>query len=149
MPSHQLQSIQKDPCCTHISIHQSHIHFLKENLEDTSPFCGVTDTPVLDFWLCLLWVSKLEWAALFTHDRGTCVTSSLRFTSGVTPADLLEASMAAEPISFTYLWASIGGAQNWDLLFRRWTLFRLSYAGSAQLHSLVSLCKLQGPKLKR
>ena len=77
---------------TYISIHQRHIHFLKKNLEDISPFCGATDTPVLDFWLCLLWVSKLEWAALFTHDGGTCVTSSLRFTSGVTPADLLAAS---------------------------------------------------------
>ena len=39
----------------------------------------------------------------------------LRFTSGVTPADLLAASMAAESISSTYLWAGLGGAQNQDL----------------------------------
>ena len=57
-----------------------------------SPFCGATDTPVLDFWRCLLWVSKPEWAALFTLDRGVCVTCSLRFTSGVTPADLWQAT---------------------------------------------------------
>ena len=24
-------------------------------------FCGATGTPVFDFWLCLLWVSKPEW----------------------------------------------------------------------------------------
>ena len=32
-----------------------------------------------------LWVSKLEWAALFVI--GVCATHSLRFTSGVTPGD--------------------------------------------------------------
>ena len=26
-----------------------------------SPFCGATDTPVLDFWWCLPWVSKPGW----------------------------------------------------------------------------------------
>ena len=35
-------------------------------LEDISPFVGATDTPLLDFWWCLLWVSMPEWAALFT-----------------------------------------------------------------------------------
>ena len=40
---------------------------------------------------------------------------SLRFTSGVTPADLLVASMAAELFSSTYLLTGIGGTQNWDL----------------------------------
>ena len=35
--------------------------------------------------------------------RTNNVTHSLRFTSGTTPADLLAASMAAEPISSTYL----------------------------------------------
>ena len=24
-------------------------------LEDISPFCGATETPVLDFWWCILW----------------------------------------------------------------------------------------------
>ena len=45
----------------------------------------------------LLWVSKPEWAALFALGRGIRVTCSLRFTSGATPANLLVASMAAEP----------------------------------------------------
>ena len=51
-----------------------------------SPFCGATDTPVLDWWR-LLWVSKPEWEALFAIGRGVRVTHSLRFTSGVTPTD--------------------------------------------------------------
>ena len=68
-------------------------------LEDTSPFCGATDSPVLDFWCRLLWDSKSEWAALFALDRGICE----HFPSGVTPADLLVASMAAEPFSSMYL----------------------------------------------
>ena len=33
----------------------------KTFLEDVSPFCGATDTPVLDFWWHLLWISKPEW----------------------------------------------------------------------------------------
>ena len=77
--------------------------FFKKNLEDISPFCGATDTPVLDFWWCLLWVSKPEWAVLFMLSRGIHVTHSLRFTSGATPADLLATSIAAKPISSTYL----------------------------------------------
>ena len=31
-----------------------------------SPFYGATDTPVLDFWWCLLWVSKSKWV-IFLH----------------------------------------------------------------------------------
>ena len=30
---------------------------------------STTDTPILVFWWCLLWVSKPEWAALFTPER--------------------------------------------------------------------------------
>ena len=30
-------------------------------LEDMSPFCGATDTPFLDFWWRLPWVSKPGW----------------------------------------------------------------------------------------
>ena len=35
--------------------------FLNKFLEDMSPFCGATDTPVLDFWWRLPWVSKPGW----------------------------------------------------------------------------------------
>ena len=91
--------------------------------------------PILDIWWCLLWVLKPVWAA-FVVGRGVCVTCCLRFTSGVKPAELLVASMAAEPFSSTYLWAGIGGAQNQDLLCYHsvWhhAGYWLSYAGSAQ-----------------
>ena len=30
-------------------------------LEDINPFCAATDTPVLDFWWRLLWVSEPGW----------------------------------------------------------------------------------------
>ena len=33
-------------------------------------FCEATETPVLDFWWHLLWVSRPEWAALFILGRG-------------------------------------------------------------------------------
>ena len=62
------------------------LQIFKKKFEDISPFCGATDTPVLDFWWCLLWVSKQEWEALFMPCRGIAVTCSLSFTSGVTPA---------------------------------------------------------------
>ena len=71
---------------------------------------GATDTPDLAFWLHL-WVSKPELEALFALGGGICVTWSLTFTSGVTPADLLVARIAAEPFSFTYLQAGIDGAR--------------------------------------
>ena len=90
-------------------------------------FYGSTDTPVL-WHLC---ISKSEWAALFVLVGGRCVTCSLIFMSGVKPADLLVASMAAEPITSTYLQAGIGRVWNQDVLCRRWMLYQLSYAGSA------------------
>ena len=54
---------------------------LKNFLENIciSSFCGATDTPVLDFWWHLPWVSKPEWTALFELCGGVCVTRSLRF----------------------------------------------------------------------
>ena len=90
-----------------------------------------TDTPVLDFWWHLLWVSKPEWAVLLALGKGVHVIYSPRFTSGMTHANLLVGSMAAELISLMYLWAGIGGAWNQDLLCHRWMLYWLSYAGSA------------------
>ena len=74
---------------------------------------------------------KKEWAALFTLGRGTYTTHFLRFTSGSTPAYLLVSSMAAKPISFTYLWPDIGGTQTSDILLHSQKLYWLSYAGSA------------------
>ena len=61
-------------------------------------------------------LSKPDWADLFMLGGGICVTHSLRFTSDVTPTDLLAASMAAQLFYSTYLCPGIGGSQNWDLL---------------------------------
>ena len=70
--------------------HVIHIQpFFRKFLEDISPFCGTTDTSVLDIWWRLLWVSKPVWAALFALGKGIHVTHSLRVSSGVTPPDLL------------------------------------------------------------
>ena len=57
-------------------------------------------------------------------------------TSGVTPADLLAASMAAESISSMYLQTGIGGTQNWELSCHRRMLFRLSYASSVVIREM-------------
>ena len=89
--------------------------FFYNTLYNISPFCGATDIPVLDFWWCLLWISKPEWVALFILGRGICFTHTLRFTSGATPTDLLAASMVAKLFSSMYLWADIGWDQNQDL----------------------------------
>ena len=70
-----------------------------------------TDTPVLDFWWHLLWVSKPEWAALFTFGIGI---RSLRFTSGVTAANLLRP--AWQPIAFPHACFSRG--RMLDLIYR-------------------------------
>ena len=117
--------------------------------EDISPFRGDIDTPVLDFWWRLPWVSKPGWipclralspackswdsplvrhllvASMVAGCFGFLVTSTLgfkarvncvlsrlchpRFTSGATPADCIEVSMAAEPFWSTNLQTSIGG----------------------------------------
>ena len=64
-------------------------------LEDISHFCGVTDTPVLDFYQFLPWVSKPE-NTLLHHSSATC-KRFLRFISCLTTADLWMGSMVAEP----------------------------------------------------
>ena len=58
----------------------------------SSPFCGVADTPVLDFWWRLPWVSKPEripnlCASVPAHN------GFLRFTCGATPANLWRVSI--------------------------------------------------------
>ena len=62
--------------------------------------------------------------------RTSSITRSLRFTSGATPANLLAASMAAEP-SLPHTCEGIGGSRTGDISLHERTLNRLSYAGAA------------------
>ena len=80
-------------------------------LEDVCPFSGATDTPVLDPWHCLPWVSKSGWIPSFCAFHGVC-NGFLRFTSSVTPTDLLMASTAAKPCICTH--TDIDGTRTWD-----------------------------------
>ena len=78
------------------------VAIFKKKLGDIGPFCGATDTLVLDLWWRLLWDSKPGWIPCFAYLLPVH-NGFLRFTSGGTPADLLAASMAAEPFLSTYL----------------------------------------------
>ena len=61
-------------------------------LKDTDLFRGDTNTPVMDFWSHLLWVSKSgRMHALLLECNGF-----LRFTYDVTTTNLLTASMVAK-----------------------------------------------------
>ena len=97
-----------------------------------SPFCGATDTPVLDFWWCLLWVSKPEWVLPYLSIVEAYV---LHYTfpeihlwcDTCWPLGGQHGSWA---VSSTYL-QGIGGSRNWELSCRhsqceiRQTLYRL------------------------
>ena len=41
--------------------------FFFKNFVGHMSICWATDTPVLDFWWCLLWVSKPEWVLPYSH----------------------------------------------------------------------------------
>ena len=75
---------------------------LKVYLQDMGPFCGATDTPHLDFCWCRPLVSKSGWIPCL-HASSPVFNGFIRLTSGATPADLLTASIAAEPFWSTYL----------------------------------------------
>ena len=73
-----------------------HLTFFKGHVS----FFGATGTPVLDFWRRHLWVSKPKWVLPYLlFCRGKCYVHSQRFTSGATRSDLLEASIAASPVT--------------------------------------------------
>ena len=70
-------------------------HFFSIFLEDINHFCWATDTLVLDLWWCLSQVSKPEWILHLCPLLPVC-NKFLRFSTGVTPTDLLAASMTAK-----------------------------------------------------
>ena len=78
------------PICLSFFTPMSCFIFKKFFFEDTCPFIGLLIPLFLDFWWYLLWVSKPEWAALFMLVGGVYIMYSQRFTSGATPANLLQ-----------------------------------------------------------
>ena len=110
--------------------------FFKNFLEDISPFRGATDTLVLDFWQCHPWVSKPGWIPHLCALLPTC-NEFPRFTSGVTPANCIEVSMAAEPFRSTYLQmclqalVEVRGLNLWLSMLQAWCFRPLGHSGSA------------------
>ena len=94
---HTLKCRREDISCKY---RKMKFYFLKiKKIQDTSPFCGASDTPRSGD------VSSgfpNQRAALFALGGGIHVTGSQTFTSGVTPAALSAASMAAEPFSLPH-----------------------------------------------
>ena len=103
------------------------------------PFCGATDTPILDFWWRLLWVSKPEWVLPYSSLAEVYL---LRYTFPeihlwCDTCQPLGSQHGNWAISSTYL-QGIGGTQNqelschcsvWDQAGQ--TIYWLSYPGSA------------------
>ena len=63
--------------------------------------------------MALFWTSALGFKARM--NSLACMLCHLSFTSGVTPDDLLVASMAAEPFWSTYMHTNIGGVRVQDV----------------------------------
>ena len=115
--------------------------FFKKILEDISPFRGATDTPVLDFWWHLPWVSKLGWIPHLCALSPVC-NEFQRFTSGVTPADCIEVSIAAEPFQSMYLQmcpqalVEAQGSNLWPSMLQAWHCRPLGHSGSTYVLQL-------------
>ena len=84
--------------------------FLKKIFVGHMSICGATDTPVLDFWWHLLWVSKPEWVLPYSHlvEAYMIYIHSLRFTSGATPLLVYNASIAASHLPHMRISAEVG-----------------------------------------
>ena len=101
-------------------------------LEDISTFYGDTNTQVLDFWWCLLWVSKPQLEALFLPGVGRHVTPFLIFISGATPLDGQHDSLVILLKQASNQWC---GTKLWSIMLQTNALLTqlnwLSYTGSA------------------
>ena len=114
------------------------VSFFLNILEDMSPFCGATDTPVSDFWWHVFWVSKPEWVLPYSSLaeaymlRYMCPEIHLWCNT----CQPLGSQHGSQAISSTYL-RCIGGTRNQELSCHRshceirQTLYWLSYPGSA------------------
>ena len=127
----------QEPQVENTFLHCSFFFFLNF-LEDTNPFFGATDTPVSDFWWCLLWISKPEWVLPYLSLAEAYMLYYMfpEIHLWYDTCQPLGGQHGSWAVSSTYLWG-IGGTQNWELSCHRsqceirQTLYRLSYPGSA------------------
>ena len=65
---HRLTSLW--PACHQILLIPLHVYMYINIFRGLMSFYGATDTPVLDFWWCILWFSNPEWSDLFALGGG-------------------------------------------------------------------------------
>ena len=101
--------------------------------------------------ILLFWTSGDIYPGLQTHGGSPCLCALSpthngipRFTSGVTPAHLLAASIATKPFSSTYWRTSIGGARDQDLKkgLTCTATDDVSYQKGTEKSTAVSLCEV-------
>ena len=101
--------------------------------------CDATDAHVLDFFECLLWVSKTGWIPCL-HASFASVHGFLRFTSGATPADLHGGRAVILIHLFAHLyrhWSNIFQGQFCGLLKdekKLWRVVRIKSSWKRQKH---------------
>ena len=85
-----------------------------------SPFCGATDTPILDFWWRLLWVLKPEWVLPYSSLVEAYVLLYMfpEIHLWCDTCQPLGGQHGSRAVSSTYL-QGIGGTQNWELSCHR------------------------------
>ena len=108
--NHIYLGIVSDYHCTHINHIFFFLIFFVGHIYMS--YFGATDTPVLDFWLCLLWVSKPEWVLPYLYHRGECKEDFPRTTSGATRCWPLDGQHCRTSIRFIsclriLLWAAV------------------------------------------
>ena len=104
-----------------------HLTFLKIFLEDISPSCGPTGIP---FWLLVTSVLgfKTRVDPPYLHAYSPVCNGFLRFTSSVTPADLLAAKLFSIQV-FAHIQVLVRFVSRIEHAERRKTLYLMSYAG--------------------
>ena len=90
-------------------------NFFKELfLADISPFCGATDTTVLNFWWCLPWVSRPGWTSLIACFV-VCVKQNPQIHLWCDTCWPLGSQHGCKAISIHILMNNIGGTRFQDL----------------------------------
>ena len=81
---------------------------------------GATGSPSLDFWWCLIWVSKPEWVLSYSNCRGEWNVHSMRSTSGayLLPISLQKTKNCKLRISRVQInWVQLSNIDQMDFTF--------------------------------